>query len=128
MTVYNLFNIDIHELKASDIEQYFKSTPLEESDSLEYKSYADDKQKGNYKGKEEAILKTICGFLNSEGGVIIWGAPESKKSNSEQKLEKELSPVRGMVNKDSFIAKILNRIMRWFKKSGHFFKRTNWLY
>lgn len=111
MTVYNLFNKDVHELKLVDIEQYFKTTPLEESDMLEYKSYADDKKKGNHKEKEDAILKTICGFLNSNGGVIIWGAPESKLLNNEQILEKELSPIRGIINKDSFIAKILNRII-----------------
>lgn len=111
MTIYHLFNKDIHELELLDIEKYFKATPFEESDSLEYKSYAADKQKGNHKGKEEAILKTICGFLNSEGGVIIWGAPESKLFNGEQKLEKELSPFIGVVNKDSFISKVLHRII-----------------
>ena len=52
---------------------YFKEEH-EETDLLEFKSFYDKKQ-GNYKEKESTVLKNICAFLNSSGGIIVWGDP-----------------------------------------------------
>lgn len=66
-----LFNRDLYELTYNNLEDFFQ-TQKDESLNLEFKSYV---AQGNYKLKEEAIKKAICGLLNSEGGIVIWGAP-----------------------------------------------------
>lgn len=107
MRIKDLFQKELRELKAGDIEAYFQD-PLEESDMLEYKSFAGN---AGLKEREKIILKTICGFLNSSGGILIWGAPEEIREGKDHILQKELSPIDHVVKKDSFISKVLNRII-----------------
>jgi hypothetical protein len=103
MKIKDLFSKELRELESSDLETYFQD-PLEESDIIEYKSFEGEE---GVKEREKKILRTICSFLNSSGGILIWGAP-GEKGNV---LQKELSPIDHVIKKDHFIAKVLNRII-----------------
>jgi len=75
MTDYckQLFGKSIRELSIEDLNLYF-SEIKEETEILEFKS-----GKGDFEGVfNNNILRTTSAFLNSSGGVLIWGAPEDK--------------------------------------------------
>jgi hypothetical protein len=99
---------EIEELELNDIINYFQS-PKEESDVIEYKSFY-EKNQDNFKHKENAVLKTICGFLNSKGGLLIWGAPKENKNSDINIYEGELSPVQKEIDRDNFINKVVQKI------------------
>ena len=109
MIIENIFEKSIDELELQDIIDFFK-LPKEESDIIEYKSFH-VKNQTNFKEKEKAVLKTICAFLNSSGGLLIWGAPIEKLEGKLKIYAGELSPVKGIIKKDNFISKITNRII-----------------
>jgi len=91
----------------------FFSTEKEESDKIEFKSfYSDNAHSNSIAEKEKGILRTICAFLNSEGGLLIWGAPiGSKVSGKREKVFiGDLSMVEVLYEKDAFIGKIANKI------------------
>ena len=108
--IKRLFGKDIDELELADLEEYFNSAK-EESDIIEYKSY-EVKHQNNHKEKEKVILKTLCAFLNSGGGILIWGAPiESTNENGIKYYKGELSLINRLIHKDNFMSKIVNRII-----------------
>lgn len=95
-----LFNKEIYNLEISDIETYF-SIKQEENLNLEFKSYVPN---GDYSKKEEAIKKAVCGLLNSEGGIVIWGAPiETKDANGNTSAIGALTPFSSPLDKDRLI-------------------------
>lgn len=106
-----IFGKNLTKIVKEDIIAFFE-TEQEESEILELKSYyvrgADD-----YKRKEAGVLKTICGLLNSNGGIAIWGAPKGvHDSEKNTKVFKgDLDPVKKLLVKDNFISKISNRIV-----------------
>lgn len=65
------FGKDLYDLVYDDILEFF-DTEKEESLNLEFKSYP---AQGSAQEKENSVMKATCGLLNSEGGIIIWGAP-----------------------------------------------------
>jgi hypothetical protein len=92
-------------LEYSDIEKYF-ATPKTENDHIEFKSYGSDKN------LPEKIYKTICGMLNSDGGLVIWGAPkEQKNANGERECVGELQPVTVHISPDDLIRTISDSII-----------------
>lgn len=107
------FGKEFNELTYEDIENYFKED-RDESNKIEYKSYADEFGKTDaHKEKINGILRTISGLLNSEGGLILWGAPKGKQDETEPKRKifmGELSPVPMFIEKDSFINKVTDSI------------------
>lgn len=113
-----LFGKPLTLLLYEDLVEYFRPAKLE-SNTLEFKSYVVKGEKGKEADKdrrerENAILKTICGFLNSEGGIIIWGTPEGVEVDIEGVKDKEfygeLTPVPVNIPKDQFIARVVNSI------------------
>ena len=105
------FGKELVDLTYEDIEIFFKEE-REESDKIEFKAYVDDLDH-NHKEKENKILKTICSLLNSEGGLVIWGAPVGKIIDLASKRKVfvgELSPVSKFIEKDSFINRITDSI------------------
>ncbi|MEY4876966.1 MAG: hypothetical protein RL708_2115 [Bacteroidota bacterium] len=100
----------IEEITYNDVVNFFNEEKTE-SDKIEFKSFVAN-EKEPIQRKEDAILKSICAFLNSEGGLLIWGAPVGK--NVEGRKEKiftgELALVEHQYEKDQFMAKIVNRI------------------
>ena len=67
------FGKELIELTYDDIENYFVDEK-DESNKIEYKSYHNPDEK-NHTENENGVVKAICGLLNSEGGIVIWGAP-----------------------------------------------------
>lgn len=93
-----------------EINDYFSVERGDEPMTIEYKSYYD--RDTNFARKEEAVLKTICAFLNSNGGLLIWGAPIGTTNQQGEKVfTGELSPVEKRYTRDQFISKIANRIL-----------------
>ena len=109
-----IFGKSLTELTLHDIQQYFKEARTE-SDKLEYKSFPSNLTSGSGKDKEEEkkILKTIAAFLNSEGGALIWGAPQGVvlPGQKEEVFKDNLMPINNLYEKDAFISKLANRII-----------------
>ncbi len=105
------FGKPLREINQNDVKSFFLN-PQEETETIEFKSFFENNS-ANYSHKENAVLKTICAFLNSGGGLLIWGAP-SGELDSQRNIKTftgELSPVGVRIEKDSFISKIANRII-----------------
>lgn len=91
---------EIFDLNYQDIETFFQ-TEREESLNLEFKSYVNQ---GTHKDKENVIKKSVCALLNSEGGIIIWGAPvETRDPNGNTKASGTLTPFNSGLDKDKLI-------------------------
>lgn len=106
------FGKELAALTFEDIEKYF-DVEREESDKIEFKSYHNhNPEEKSHAEKEKGVLKTICGLLNSEGGLIIWGAPIGQKNNGKQEkvFQGNLSPCDNAIGKDSFINKVADSI------------------
>ena len=100
------------DLRLEDLNAYF-AEPKEESDKLEFKSYPPVSGKNDHPAeRERSVLRTICALLNSEGGVLIWGAPIMQKQTGTKSLHAtgDLQPVPERYEKDAFIAKLANRM------------------
>ena len=108
----------------SYIQQYLGKTPQsliyqdivdffiiqrEESDKIEFKSFH---TLGDDKDKENGIFKTVSAFLNSSGGLVIWGAPSGKNvpGKTEKVFTGALSPVTKLIEKDYFINRVTDSI------------------
>jgi len=109
MTNYSekYFGKPLDELSTDDITAYFQ-TEKEESDKIEFKGY--HKQYGNLKKNIEGVIRGVCGFLNSDGGILIWGAPIGFKDGSRLKFEGSLSVVPELIEKDAIISKLSDSI------------------
>ncbi len=103
------FGKSLNELLYQDIVDFFISEQ-EESDRIEYKSFSI--QHGNFNNKLEGVIRGICAFLNSDGGILVWGAPEGiKLENRKERIFKGvLSPINELLEKDSLISKISDSI------------------
>jgi hypothetical protein len=105
------FDKELESLSFADIEKYF-STEKEESDKIEYKSHRDSglsREKINY----EKIFSSICAMLNSEGGIIVWGAPEGvtkSKTDNKKIFIGALTPFSMELEKDFFVNKVTDNI------------------
>lgn len=105
------FGKPLTDITPTDLTHFF-ATEHEESDTVEFKSYY-EKGQNNHKHKEDAVLKTICGFLNSSGGLLVWGAPEGHTPTGRQTkvFTGALSPVAKLIEKDTFISRVANAIV-----------------
>ncbi len=109
------FNKDLQDITKNDVDHFFENE-REESDTLEFKSFSDRDQR-NAKESEFGILRTIDAFLNSNGGILIWGAPmesldASLSPGKKRKIYKgtDYGIVKIFYEKDSFISKCITRI------------------
>ena len=103
---------NIEDITYDDVVNFFKEE-RQESDKIEYKSFVISEKNDVPIGKKiDGVIKSITGFLNSDGGLLIWGAPSGKKLPN--KIEKifigELSLVNQLYEKDQLISKISDRI------------------
>lgn len=94
-----------------DIEHFF-STEKEETDQLEFKSYNSN---GKLEDKLSGLIEGITAFLNSSGGVLIWGAPEGKKNPIQDRKERvfsgNLTSLPLAIEKDWLISKVSDKII-----------------
>lgn len=97
------------DLTYDEIEHFF-SVDREESDKIEFKSYHSPAE--NEKEKENGILRSACAFLNSSGGLIIWGAPvgQAVEGKKEKIFKGALSPVTKLIEKDYIINRLTDSI------------------
>jgi len=98
-----LLGKDIYDLDENDLIDFFKNEQ-EETNTLEFKSGKVDISK---------LCKEICAFLNTEGGLIIVGAPEETKKTIKKNIYKvckgELTSSQ-FNDKDWLYKKIYSRI------------------
>jgi hypothetical protein len=98
-----IFNKDLYQLTYNDIVDFF-NTEKDETLYLEFKSYP---AAGNHNDKENAVLKAICALLNSEGGIVIWGAPvETRDAQGNTSAIGALTPFTTVLDRDRFINKV----------------------
>lgn len=96
----SIFGKDIFELTYQDIQDFFQDEK-DENLNLEFKSYV---PQGTHKEKETVIKKSVCALLNSEGGVIVWGAPvETRDALGNTKASGSLTPFSSTLDKDKLI-------------------------
>lgn len=103
------FEKNLHDLEYKDIEDFF-AEPKEETNRIEFKSFFGPK--GNIDNKINSVIRGICALLNSEGGLLIWGAPKGQQIEGkvEEIYQGELSPVDELYEKDRLISKISDKI------------------
>lgn len=104
------FGKKLNDLDYSDIEIFFIE-PREETETIEFKSGA-----GDFENMLHNIIpKVLSSFLNSSGGILVWGSPQEKWVNEADKSKGKICsgsmiPVNTYKEKDSVINKILGRI------------------
>lgn len=110
-TNYSLiyFDKELSDLSYNDIEKFFEE-PKEETNRIEFKSFRGER--GNLQNKLNGVIRGVCALLNSEGGILIWGAPKGQKiSGKKEEIYKgELSPLFDFYEKDRLISKISDLI------------------
>ncbi|MGV6947006.1 AlbA family DNA-binding domain-containing protein [Sphingobacterium kyonggiense] len=102
-----IFGKSLRELSYQDIENYFIE-PKEENEYLEFKSGQGDFENSFINN----IIRTIVGFLNSSGGVLIWGSPKdtSPKKGEQKVTVGDLIPLTISKAKDNLINRISTSI------------------
>ncbi len=103
------FNTSIYELDQDDLKRFFQS-PRKENTHLEFKQYNPNTKKSDL---ISIFNDAICSFLNSEGGILIYGAPiRQKDTNGKEFYQGELTPFPGNVlpDKDDLIRQIAGNI------------------
>ncbi|MEL6812966.1 MAG: ATP-binding protein, partial [Bacteroidota bacterium] len=101
------FGKDLNDLNYEDINNFFIEEK-EESDKIEFKAF--HPSFGNFNKNLDGVIRGICAFLNSDGGILIWGAPLGKKLEEREVFQGTLSPVTEFKEKDSLISKISDSI------------------
>lgn len=104
------FGKSLTAITSADLNRFF-AVERDESDTLEFKSYFEQGQ-NHHTHKQNAVLKTICAFLNSSGGLLVWGAPVGQTVTGRQNkiFVGDLSPVPTLIEKDTFISRVANSI------------------
>lgn len=104
-----LLGKSLDQLTYQDIADFFIEE-RHESNNIEFKAFST--AYGNFNENIKGIIRAICGLLNSEGGVVIWGAPMgvSDPTTKEKKFRGALSPVSTFKEKDWIINKVSDNI------------------
>lgn len=102
------FKKDLDQITSEDLQEFFK-TPKKESQYLEFKSVGESNIDKVY---SNTLKPGICSFLNSEGGILIYGAPREDKRNPDHPFHQEIMPyLKGFLGDfDSIIRKISDGI------------------
>jgi len=105
----SFFGKNLDALEYDDIIDFF-SEEKEESDKIEFKSYS--LEYGNFKNNLEGVIRGICAFLNSDGGILIWGAPvgQTVEGKKEKIFKGELTPLNEFKEKDWLINKVSDSV------------------
>lgn len=103
------FGKPLAELQYADIEHFF-TNEHSESDQIEFKSFNPN---GPLESKLAGIIEGITAFLNSSGGLLIWGAPEGSKvaGRKEKVFVGALTKLPLAIEKDWLISKIADKII-----------------
>ena len=101
------FGKNLDELNYEDLVRFF-SDEREESDKIEFKSYQVDGD--TWTKKIDGVIRGICAFLNSGGGLMIWGAPSGTKVADRVVFTGHLAMADVCIDKDRLISKISDSI------------------
>ena len=104
---HQYFGKNLEDLVFQDIADFF-ATEKEESDKIEFKAFHPNY--GNFNKNLEGVIRGICGFLNSNGGILIWGAPLGQKIDDKLVFQGALSLVDQLIEKDALISKVSDSI------------------
>jgi hypothetical protein len=102
------FKKDLNDLTYTDIKNFFGTEKLE-NETIEFKSFHPN---AAFEKEINNVIIGIDAFLNSEGGILIWGAPKGLKLPNRKELSfvGDLSPLKGFKEKDELINIISGRI------------------
>ena len=102
------FNVEWENITYNTVANYFQD-PKSESDTIEYKSFHPD---GTLNEKLKAIYKTTCSFLNSAGGLLVWGSPAGivLEGQQEKTFSGDLTPINEMLEQDNLINRLSDNI------------------
>lgn len=103
---HNILGDEVNNITLAHLEAYFNERRLE-SDTLEFKSFP---IQANFEELNVKIMKTICGFLNGSGGLLILGAPMKQTEGNIDYFHGCLTPVPTQKSIDWFINKICGAI------------------
>lgn len=103
-----IFGKPLEELDYQVITNYF-NTERFENDQLEFKSIPGTINHDSYSG----IIRTLTAFLNSKGGVLVWGAPAGATiaGKKEKVFQGQLTPTNQSLIKDQLISKCVDSIV-----------------
>lgn len=104
----NYFSKDLDQLTESDLVAFF-STPQKETQYIEFKSSGETNVEQVF---NKTLKPAVCSFLNSEGGILIYGAPREDRRNPENPENFKLRPYppKFLGDHDSIIRKIADGI------------------
>ncbi|MFL0685045.1 MAG: ATP-binding protein [Algoriphagus aquaeductus] len=104
----NYFSKDLDQLTESDLVTFF-SIPQKETQYIEFKSFGEPNVEQVF---NKTLKPAVCSFLNSEGGILIYGAPREDRRNSDNPENFRLRPYpsKFLGDHDSIIRKIADGI------------------
>jgi len=106
---HSTFGKNLTDLSYQDIINYFVEEHTE-SNNIEFKAFS--LEYGNFQRDLKGVIRAICGLLNSDGGIVIWGAPLGVEDavTHEKKFHGSLAPVPEYKEKDVIINKVSDSI------------------
>lgn len=104
----SILGTPLDDLSLDILTNYFRD-PRKESNIIEYKSF---NTRGDFEQKLKGLYKSIAAFLNSEGGLLVWGAPEGTAlpGETEKSFTGPLTPINRVIEQDYLINKISDNI------------------
>ena len=104
----SLFGITLENLTYHTLENYFIEEK-EESDRLEFKSFHAGP---SFRDQFKSIKEGLTGFLNSDGGILIWGAPVETPipGTTRKRCIGHLTPMNEAKDKDDFVRSVNSSI------------------
>jgi hypothetical protein len=101
-----IFKKNLQELTIDDLKSFFLSEQ-KESNVLEFKSI----DSSDIQNQDNAIIKTLSAFLNTEGGILIWGSPKGHKlPNGEKVFTGDLTSSSQQIAEDRFMSRVASLI------------------
>jgi hypothetical protein len=105
----NYFKKDLYDLQEEDLKQFFK-IEKKENQHLEFKQFHSRTKRTDL---ISIFKKAVCSFLNSEGGILIYGAPKKEKdSDGKEYYQGNLTPFPSdtLPDKDDLMRQIVDNI------------------
>lgn len=104
----NYFSKDLDLLTESDLIHFFSSLQ-KETQYIEFKSSGETNVDQIF---NKTLKPAVCSFLNSEGGILIYGAPREDRRNPDNPDNFKLRPypINALGDHDSIIRKIADGI------------------
>jgi hypothetical protein len=105
--IKSLIGVEPGQLDYGKIETFFQSARKEDN-FIEFKSFRTGE---NIDKALVNIYDTVCAFLNSDGGLLIWGAPQKTTVDGLDEYKAPLAPVNQKFEKDWLISKVSGNIV-----------------